>query len=100
MPEEAQRALTGIEVEELFDFDHGSKVHTGRLRKVKFGDKMAALQFLGKYLGMTHDRVEVTGKGGGPITIVAVRDLIRDLLLRADKPIDIAAKPVGEQDDG
>jgi hypothetical protein len=33
MPEEAQRALIGIEVEELFEFDHGSNHRTGNLRQ-------------------------------------------------------------------
>jgi hypothetical protein len=49
---------------------------------------------------MLHDRVEVTGKNRGPISIVALRDAVKDLPLLEDKPIEIAAKPVGERDDG
>jgi Terminase small subunit len=76
LPEEARRALTGLEIE----------APDGTVRKLRFASKMQALEFLAKHLGMLHGRVEVTGKSGGPISIVALRDSIRDLLLREDKP--------------
>ena len=90
LPEEARRALTGLEIE----------ASDGTVRKLRFASKMQALEFLAKHLGMLHDRVEVSGKNGGPLTIVAVRDLVRDLLLRAEPwAIETTAKPVEEQDD-
>lgn len=43
--------------------------------KVKFHDKRAALVDIGKHLGMFTDKVELTGKNGGPIATKAERDL-------------------------
>jgi phage terminase small subunit len=40
-----------------------------RRRKVRMRDKLGALTLMGKYLGVTHDRVEHTGKDGGPIEV-------------------------------
>lgn len=37
---------------------------------IKFHDKKGALETIGKHLGMFTDKVEVTGRDGGPVTIV------------------------------
>lgn len=37
--------------------------------KVKFYDKLRALELVGKHLGMFSDKVELTGKDGGPIQV-------------------------------
>jgi phage terminase small subunit len=37
--------------------------------EVKTNDKIKALELMGKYLGMFTDKMEVTGKDGGPIDI-------------------------------
>jgi len=39
----------------------------GVRRKVKVHDKVKALELLGRHLGLFSDKVEVTGKGGGPL---------------------------------
>jgi phage terminase small subunit len=46
---------------------------TGAL-KVKFHDKRAALVDIGRHLGMFKERVELTGKDGGPMQINQVED--------------------------
>lgn len=43
--------------------------------KVKLHDKKGALVDIGRHLGMFKDKVEVTGKDGGPITTKTERDL-------------------------
>lgn len=43
--------------------------------KLKTHDKVKALELLGKHLGMFSDKVELTGKDGGPIETKAMRDL-------------------------
>jgi phage terminase small subunit len=43
--------------------------------EIKMHDKMAALLALGKITGVLRDRTELTGAGGGPIALTAVRDL-------------------------
>lgn len=48
--------------------------------KVKLHDKRAALVDIGRHLGMFKDKVELTGKDGGPITTKSERDLTDDEL--------------------
>lgn len=76
MPEEVRRALTGLEVEELFDFKNGRRSRTGNLRKIKFAQKTTALELLAKHLGILKDKVELTGKDGAPLSILQVRDAL------------------------
>lgn len=45
--------------------------------KIKLHDKRAALVDIGRHLGMFKDRVEHTGKDGGPIEMREVSDLDR-----------------------
>jgi hypothetical protein len=52
----ARRALTGLEGEEPFEFQRGSKNRIGKLHKIRFAGKMDALDSLAKHLGMLHDR--------------------------------------------
>ena len=44
---------------------------SAHLHKVKRLDKLTALELLGKHLGMFREKVEVTGKDGGPIQLTA-----------------------------
>jgi phage terminase small subunit len=39
-------------------------------REIRIADKIKALELLGKRFGMFRDKVEMTGEGGGPITVV------------------------------
>jgi len=39
-------------------------------REIRVADKIKALELLGKRFGMFRDKVEMTGEGGGPITVV------------------------------
>jgi hypothetical protein len=60
MPEEARRALAGIEVEELYDFVPGEgRTPKGRVSKIRIRDKMPGILALGKHLGLFKDRVEI-----------------------------------------
>lgn len=62
MPEEFRRTLSGVEVEELFDYERGGKKQIGNTRKIKNWDKMKALELLGKHLGIFKEKIEVEGK--------------------------------------
>jgi phage terminase small subunit len=72
MPEDARRALAGIEIEELFEYERGSRSQVGNLRKIRLTSKLGALETLAKHLGMLRERVEHTGKDGRPIEFSAV----------------------------
>lgn len=46
----------------------------GWTKKVKMSDRMRAIEMLGRHLGMFKDRVEHTGKDGGPIEVDDARE--------------------------
>ena len=69
IPEDVRRAISGMEVDELFDGTGRERLRIGETRKVKFWDKTRALELLAKHLGLLKDRVELTGKDGGPVTV-------------------------------
>jgi phage terminase small subunit len=60
------RAALVIEVTQGTDAD-GNPTFT---RKVKFAEKLRALEMLGKYLGLFRDRLEIAGSAENPIQIL------------------------------
>ena len=59
--------------------------------KVKLHDKVAALEKLGRHLGMFKDKVEVAGAGGGPVKVaLPPNELMRRLAFLLTKPKDAA----------
>lgn len=69
MPEEIRRAISGVDVFEEFQGRGDSREQIGFTRKVRFWDKVKALEMLGRHLRMFSDRVEITGKDGGPVEV-------------------------------
>lgn len=59
IPKEVRKAIAGVEVEELFAGKGEDKTHIGRVRKVKFWDKVKALETLAKHLRLLVDKVDV-----------------------------------------
>lgn len=57
-PEPLRRALSGIENEEVFEYEEGKRIHVGTLRKVKFWSKTDSgrelLRVLGAYAPKKH----------------------------------------------
>lgn len=62
MPPELRRALSGIEVEDLYEGRGRERECVGQVRKVKFWDKVKALELLGKHLGLFREVHEHRGK--------------------------------------
>jgi phage terminase small subunit len=58
MPEDVRRGISGLETEELWDGAGRDRVSIGQVRKVKFWDKVKALELLGKHLAIFTERVE------------------------------------------
>lgn len=92
MPEDVRRAVGGLDVVEMaggmkVDSDGASHVPM-YTKKLKFWDKKGALDSLAKIKGMFVEKVEHTGKDGGPIQTKEVTDMelalwMRRTLLRA-----------------
>src|SRR5882762_11035679 len=67
-------ALTEVTVEDFLD-GRGEDARQVRRVKFKLASKLLALELLGKHLGLFKDRVEHTGKGGGPIEVKQYTDI-------------------------
>lgn len=63
IPEDTRRAMAGLETDELWApiGDGEGRAHIGDIRKVKFWDKLRALELLGKNLKLFTDKVEHSG---------------------------------------
>lgn len=81
MPEGVRRAIASVETEELFNGRGGERASIGVTRKVRFHDKIRALDLLGQHLGLWKSKVEVTGRDGGPIERRSVEQLSDEELL-------------------
>lgn len=59
--------LSGFDLAEMFEGRGEDRDMIGILKKIKWPDKIKNLELLGRHLGMFPTKVEMTGKGGGPI---------------------------------
>ncbi|WP_424139379.1 terminase small subunit [Roseomonas chloroacetimidivorans] len=70
LPEHVRRAILG------WSWDRNGNF------VLKLSDKRGALELLGRHLGMWRDKVELTGKDGGPVEVEDARDRIARRLAR------------------
>jgi len=61
MPVEIAKAVASVEVEEIWSGGSKNRIKVGETKKIKFWNKMPALEMLGKNLKMFIDRVEHGG---------------------------------------
>jgi phage terminase small subunit len=72
--EDTRSVIAGLEVTEIFDGAQGEQRHViGLMKKVKLSDRRAALDMLMRYHALYQDKVEHTGKNGGPVEFVITR---------------------------
>lgn len=64
--------LSGFDLAEMFEGRGDEREMVGIMKKIKWPDKIKNLELLGRHLGMFKDKVEVTGKNGGPIQQVTM----------------------------
>lgn len=68
LPDDIAAAVQSIEIVTRPDgVDENGDKTVEHIHKIKLGDKKASLELLGKHLKLFADRVEHTGKDGGPI---------------------------------
>lgn len=71
LDDDTAAALSGVEVLEEFEGTGKDRVFVGYTKKYKVSDKNTALTNAMRHLGMLSDKVEVTGKGGGPLQSIS-----------------------------
>jgi len=59
MPESIRRALSGIDVDMLFEGRGEDKEHVGFTKKIRTWEKTKAIELLGKHLKMWTDKIEI-----------------------------------------
>lgn len=69
IPEDVARAISGIDVDELWEGSGRDRTQIGVTKKIRFNDKTRALELLGKYLKLFIEQKEITGANGGPIKV-------------------------------
>ena len=75
MPEAARRAITGIDVEEIFAGRGEERRQIGVLRKIRFAQKQPALDSLAKHLGLFQDGAPPTSR---TLTFGQINEIISD----------------------
>lgn len=73
LDDDTAACIAGLEVTELFEGDGEQKHAYGLLKKVKLSDKGSALDKLMRYHSLYKDKLEHTGKDGGPLVFTLKR---------------------------
>jgi phage terminase small subunit len=81
MTRDQAAAIQEVTVEDFVD-GRGEDAREVRRVKFKLADKRAALVDLGRHLGIFKDKVEVTGKDGGPIEVTDARERLASAIAR------------------
>lgn len=94
IPEDARRAISGLDVEELWERDgRGNvRVKSGNLRKLKVTSKDKALEMLGRYHKMFVDKSEVDVRGEANVNVVSKIDLDDRIAQILDEKVDAKVK--------
>lgn len=61
IPEDTRRAISGVEVEQVFEGHGEDRYHCGDLVKVKLWDKTAAIKMAGQHLKLFTEKLEHSG---------------------------------------
>lgn len=62
MPETIRRALSGIDVDQLFEGRGEDREHIGYTKKIRMWEKTKALELLGRHLKMFTDKIEFSDR--------------------------------------
>jgi len=63
--------------------------------KIKLHDKLGALEKIGKHLAMFTDRTEISGKGGGPLSLESI---VRIVQVPAKEKAEVVTRPIEKSD--
>jgi hypothetical protein len=78
-PEDLAVAVSAIEIDELFEGAGRERTQIGHTKRVKFWDKLKALEMVAKHVNFSVDKVEHSG-------VVTLEKMIIDSMIEKDKP--------------
>ena len=91
MDDDTAAVVASLDIIELLD---GDGMPTGRLKKIRFADKLGALTLLARHLGMLNDKLTLKGDAENPLTL-----LIKAVQGTSIKPVATPAPRRAENDD-
>lgn len=74
IPRSLRRAISSIKMFEEFEGSGRERTKIGETREIKLWDKLKAIELIGRHLALFTDKVEHTGKDGGPISVQGISD--------------------------
>ncbi len=84
LDDDTAAAISGIEIDVKSTEVDGTTLNSSRIHKLKLSDKKAALDSIGRHLGMFTDKTEISGPDGGPIktdnTLSVTPDLVKSIV--------------------
>ncbi|MFA5154432.1 MAG: terminase small subunit [Clostridia bacterium] len=72
IPRNIRKAISSIEVDEIWEGRGKDREQIGETKKIKFWDKTRTIELLSKHLKLLSDKHEFTGPGGTPLLPPAV----------------------------
>lgn len=69
IPEDVRRAISGLDIEEIWDGPRDARTQIGVIKKIRFWNKVDSGVALGKHLKLFVDRIEASGKDGEPLNV-------------------------------
>lgn len=74
IPEDVRKAISAVEVEELYEGQGDERRWIGYTSKVKFWDKTRSLEMLGRHLALFKDKLEITADASLTEALRAARE--------------------------
>jgi len=99
IPEEARRAMAGLELSELYEGSGDGRANVGVLKKLKLESKSKALEMLGRYHAIFTDKTEVDVGNNLASAILEARKRVKELSGEAPKELELGEMPELDVDD-
>lgn len=75
IPDDAVAGLSALDIAEEYEGSGDDRHFVGYTKKIRYADKLKALELLGKHLGMFKEKVEVSGSVANPFTGLTTDEL-------------------------
>lgn len=86
-PEMWRKALSGFDIQEMFEGRGDERKMVGLIKKIKWPDKLKTLELMGKHVnvGAFSDKLALTDPDGGPLEVSVMVALAREVAFMLEK---------------